>query len=384
MDNTNKKTDNTLYVELLNLDKTTNNTLRYYLGSNLCPYTTLSDSSLKTNLFIYDISQKYDPKYLQFIDSKSQYIIILYLQDNVYHIKKKGNTLFLQKPIDTTKLKELILIVKDKVFKATTIKAIKERTRNSNSPIQLSESTTHTHLNIAVNGEMNNDIHERYKAQKYVGSNKDITLVENYSGKIFITEKNYLYHTLINAKNKSEINQSYAIIHLSTDLIIYDYKNQIFLYNLLLDKLKYYQCTNLSNCCKVTLTFTDTIELYSGYTNINDSDFIWDSSIQASKGRLPQNTDITSNITLLSWPNFSRLHLFRYAVQIASVWANNSLSLFETARQLQIPQRYVFTLYTAMDSLGHIKHEFNSTAQTSIKSTNKPSIFAKIIAHLFN
>jgi len=80
------------------------------------------------------------------------------------------------------------------------------------------------------------------------------------------------------------------------------------------------------------------------------------------------------------------LQIFRYAIQISAVWSRNKMSLIETAKQLKIPQRYVFTLYCAMRSLGYASIENHNNIPepaTTIIQTSNSSLFTKILSHIF-
>lgn len=79
--------------------------------------------------------------------------------------------------------------------------------------------------------------------------------------------------------------------------------------------------------------------------------FLWKTAILTSHGRVPMGTDLTAPVILTRWPNFSRLMLTQHALQITALWADIPCSLIETAKLLQIPQRYVFSLYSAMVAL---------------------------------
>jgi len=80
-------------------------------------------------------------------------------------------------------------------------------------------------------------------------------------------------------------------------------------------------------------------------------EFLWKTAILTSHGRVPMGTDLHSPVILSRWANFSRLMITPHALQITALWADSPYSLIETAALLQIPQRYVFSLYSAMVAL---------------------------------
>lgn len=73
----------------------------------------------------------------------------------------------------------------------------------------------------------------------------------------------------------------------------------------------------------------------------------WRLALWASRGRLPAGTVIEQPVVLKHWPNLSRLLLPPHAVQIAGLWARRAKPLAATPGLLGIPQRYVFSFYSA-------------------------------------
>ena len=92
----------------------------------------------------------------------------------------------------------------------------------------------------------------------------------------------------------------------------------------------------------------------------------WKVALWASRGRLPEGTSLTQPIFLRRWPNFTRLQVTPYAFAIAALWAEQPRSLLDTARHLQIPQRYVFAFYSAAKSL-QLAGETRRAADTLIQ-----------------
>lgn len=74
---------------------------------------------------------------------------------------------------------------------------------------------------------------------------------------------------------------------------------------------------------------------------------LWKLGMTTAKGRLPVGTDVTKAFFLKSWPNMTRLQRSPFSLRIAALWATRGASLLETARILEIPQRYVFAFYNA-------------------------------------
>jgi hypothetical protein len=82
---------------------------------------------------------------------------------------------------------------------------------------------------------------------------------------------------------------------------------------------------------------------------------IWKVALWTARGHLPEGTDLQQVIQISRWPNLTRLLLTPYSLQIASLWHKRPYSLLETAKLLDIPQRYVFTFYSGVSALQLLK-----------------------------
>ncbi len=108
---------------------------------------------------------------------------------------------------------------------------------------------------------------------------------------------------------------------------------------------------------------------------------LWDLALWTSRGRIPDGTSPDAPVKLVAWPNLTQLTPTPYATQIIATWQNYSLSLNQTVKKFKIPERYVFTLYTALYSIKLIsQQQENSTAVTTHKKEQKP----KQLKHMFN
>ncbi len=125
--------------------------------------------------------------------------------------------------------------------------------------------------------------------------------------------------------------------------------------------------------------------------------FIWQISIWSARGRLPAGTQLDIPIILLHWPNFTRLLITPHALQITALWIEQPYSLLDTARILNIPQRYVFSFYAACHALSlafmdrrqgarradmdEYPKKKNSDRQSPVPNA-KRSLFQRILSHL--
>lgn len=116
--------------------------------------------------------------------------------------------------------------------------------------------------------------------------------------------------------------------------------------------------------------------------------FLWKIALWTARGRLPKGSDLHKDIILLQWPNFTRLVLTPHALEISALWTTQSYSLLETAKVLEIPQRYVFSFFSAVyaTKLGYIdkseKRAAEKRALSSSLSTGKRNLFQRLLARL--
>jgi hypothetical protein len=84
---------------------------------------------------------------------------------------------------------------------------------------------------------------------------------------------------------------------------------------------------------------------------LNLDALIWKLALWASRGRLPSDTPVDAPVTLVRWPNFTRLLVSPGAMRIAALWTHEPHSLLATAERLGLPQRAVFAFYSAASAL---------------------------------
>jgi len=101
--------------------------------------------------------------------------------------------------------------------------------------------------------------------------------------------------------------------------------------------------------------------------------FIWTTSLLTSRGRLPENTNVTKNIGLKTWPNLTRVELIPHAMNIAAVFAKNPGNLLEIADWLKIHQRYVFAFYNAAFFLEMIEFDVKKAKKSAFSFGKKDS-----------
>ena len=116
--------------------------------------------------------------------------------------------------------------------------------------------------------------------------------------------------------------------------------------------------------------------------------FLWQIALWTARGRVPKGTDLHKPILLLYWPNFTRLIVTPYALKISALWMENPCSLLETSQILAIPQRYVFTFFSAASTLKlafvdrRLKSRISSRQASDQKPNAKRSLFQRFLARL--
>lgn len=146
-------------------------------------------------------------------------------------------------------------------------------------------------------------------------------------------------------------------------------------------------CTLPDATLEVTLrTFDGKGKLDGDSHSYSMQSLFWKVALWASRGRLPEGTSLTKPIYLRRWPNFTRLDVIPYALAIAALWAEQPRSLIDTAKHLEIPQRYVFAFYSAAKSLtlaGETRRAVDTLlAPPEIEASGQRGLFGRLLDRL--
>jgi hypothetical protein len=113
---------------------------------------------------------------------------------------------------------------------------------------------------------------------------------------------------------------------------------------------------------------------------------LWKLALISSRGRLPDFVDINAPIIIRGWPNLTRLDVSPHAMKLIAFWLSNSVTIVDTIARLNIEQRHVFSLYTALHVLGYIvteKQEINYVDEKMGKISSKTrNVLGKVLASL--
>ena len=387
---------------LLNkLDRITTNALQFFIKSEICDFIELSFSLNDSNLIIIDSDIELYETLIEQLKNNNQYVLILHMANKI--VKPMERVYWLANPLKVEPLKKLLIQINKEMLKEgnSAKKKLSDKKKQqilakaqtqSQSQSQKNKQTTtknsnkNSHLYLAVNKkESDQELQNRYKAHKYVGSNKNINPDNPEELRlIYHTSKKYLYYHLVKALNLANKNKSDVNIKTVFGSILYDNANKQFLYGFDENKIKFVKSNPLFETTKLSLIQIKNHLSINKTEKVDATKLIWESAIYASKGRLPNDTDLNKIVSMKCWPNFSKVKIFRYAIQISAVWATTSLSLLQTANQLKIPQRYVFTLYCAMNAIQCANTNDNLDKSNQEIKSKKRSIFSKLLTHVFN
>jgi len=144
--------------------------------------------------------------------------------------------------------------------------------------------------------------------------------------------------------------------------------------------------TNVRMSMSILTNSYDAICKFNGLL-ISYDFMIWKLAVRASQGRIPEGTDLSRQMSLIEQPNISRLRLTSDALKIAALWVEQPCTLSMTAQMLGIPQREVFSFFsavTALDLIGrsdlYVEPEFRigGMDEGRRKALKKENMFNKI------
>lgn len=112
---------------------------------------------------------------------------------------------------------------------------------------------------------------------------------------------------------------------------------------------------------------------------------LWNTALWSSRGRLPFETDIDQPFSLKQWPNFTRWLVTPFAMQISALWLDNRMSLRQTVDLMDIPQRYVFCLYSSALVCGLIDfQEVNQKSPETIDTRERRSGMKNLLGKILD
>ncbi len=113
--------------------------------------------------------------------------------------------------------------------------------------------------------------------------------------------------------------------------------------------------------------------------------FLWTVSLLVSHGRLPEDVNPDTRISITNWLGLNEVEKFPYIMQIAAVFNQHHASLNEAASWMTLPKRYVYAFYNGVAALNMIDKNADESNKKKLISTGndegtiKNLLFKKII-----
>lgn len=303
---------------------------------------------------------------------------------------KIEDILFVEKPIKIGSLLKTLTKLKDIIENKTT-DVITTTTVNKATIKNIQPSTNHHHAKLQT--EINlEEAEEKY--HEFCGFIEDVDSQETDKlDRIYYDPNQYLQGYLEKAFALGEqIGKGGVFIEgLSEPIVLIPDKNLVLLGKNFNERtLRTMNSLPLSNSRRLhmhTITVDEIQQLEQLESQPLDN-FLWKTTLWTARGRLPKETDLTKDIVLLEWPNFTRLVVTPHALEISALWISQPYSLLETAELLHIPQRYVFAFFSAARTikLALVDRQASRHTKTGGKSilpnSEKRGLLQRILSHL--
>jgi len=257
----------------------------------------------------------------------------------------------IQKPLENLRLNDCLSQVKE-TFYAVLMDKLKRKSHQD-----IPKLIYNKHLSNAINPEQIQFEYNRFYAQKYVGLNPDIDFTLNEQlEKVQMNPKNYFFYYLKDAYGLSKAKKRITCVKTVYGVFYIDAQNKVIYHDKTADEIKSIHKIPFYKDTQVTVPKFKREE-FNQVLQLNQFDyepFVWLSSINASKGKIPIDVDFNAPVNLVAWPDLTKLLVFKHAIRIIALWSRGVYSLKHTGKLLKVPQRYPLTVYTALHALGLI------------------------------
>jgi len=367
----------------------------------------------------YNVQQQYDELTK---NHPEKYILVLSI---IEHSCTHDKEFFLQKPIKREALQELLNEVSGYISGKTIKKSgVPSRSQIKNTVMKISEKYRKKPVPEKreepvkpVIKEKDNTVVPISKAPKattsragkllkieneeyFVGERADIDINNAQQlQSIFYSPENLLQGIMEQAREKSQKSGQIVQLNVMDHIFYFDSKNQKVHSTVSASVIRHLCVVHQEEPATFSLkpdSFRDDLDFIlkassnkSRRKNSWSMDaFLWVITLWCSRGRVPAGTDVTRPVFLMQWPNLTRLEQIPHAARIAALIYDQPRTLFDTAKQLGIKQRYVFAFFSACKSIGlsgvsvrDVDRLFES--EKPKKSKNK-SILSKLLGKLTN
>ncbi|HEY8158498.1 MAG TPA: hypothetical protein VIF10_07310 [Methylobacter sp.] len=113
--------------------------------------------------------------------------------------------------------------------------------------------------------------------------------------------------------------------------------------------------------------------------------FLWKLAIWTSKGRYPQELDVTKPVYLKRWPEFTRWLITPHAMRIAALLIQSPRTMLNIAQVLNVNPRYVFVFVSAAHAVGLVEQgqrESDTMIEPPTQPNERKSLMSRIISKL--
>ncbi|MCP3687622.1 MAG: hypothetical protein GY784_04335 [Gammaproteobacteria bacterium] len=203
--------------------------------------------------------------------------------------------------------------------------------------------------------------------------------------KIFYDEGNFLQGRLQNAVRVGREKGSNIQIHTPHGVFQYYPGRHRFLVEL--------GTPSLRNLASMFDTITPDMTVLDSDNSHVDSDrekqicadeLIWKTAIWASRGRLVGGVDLDREFSLTQWPNFTRWMSLPNDMQLTTAWLNRPTTLREFVESSDIPQRYIFTFFSAAYAVGLITFGIQGSVQAKPVRKSRSATGASFISRIID
>jgi hypothetical protein len=252
------------------------------------------------------------------------------------------------KPFENRELSKYLYQVSDAFYELLAYRIKHRKNRGADKEIY------NRHLSNAINPAQIRYGNDRYYAQKYVGLLADIDFKDGQQVQsIQINANNYLFTYLKQAFELSSRKRKIAAVKTVYGTFMIDAGRKLIHHDKTSDEIKNIHKIPFYKDTKVYIPKLKRGELDALHT-FDYEPFVWHSSINASKGKIPEDVNYQAPVKLTAWPDLSKLFVFKHVIRIIALWSRGVYSLQHTGKLLNIPQRYPLTVYTALRALGLI------------------------------
>ena len=366
----------------------------------------------------YNVQKQYDDLTNNHPD---KYILVLSILEHACTHEKE---FFLQKPIKRESLQELLNKISGYISGKTiikshapsrsqikdTVKKISEKYRKKTEtkkpapvakPVTRAKESTVVPIKKAPKAATANagKLMKVENEEYFVGTHSDIDINDQQQlQKIFYSPEKLLQSSMERAREKSQESGKIAQLNIMDHVFYFDAKNHEVHSTVSSSVIRHLCVVHQDEAPTLTLKPESFRSDLAFILKANEKKnhrkhswsmdaFLWVITLWCSRGRVPVGTDITRPVYLMEWPNLTRLEQIPHAARIAALIYDQPRTLFDTAKQLGIRQRYVFAFYSACKVIGLSGvsvRDVDRLFEAEIPKNKNKSILSKLLGKLTN